>query len=217
MKGTPSVLVGMLSGKAGGTVAANWKGRMYFRTLVTPANPKSDDQKTQRGYMARQGKWFRSLDPVLVHFLDEYGTGVRISGFNVMAKENLRAMHKSLDPYLKPGNPHEPQVEEFEAVQGVGEVAQIDITWAAGIATGTDYMHIWTCPVDPDEAEKEVADVWSHDDGEAVTVLTETTTVTASLADKAYYVVGIILDTATLAAAAHASGGVAHHATSKES
>jgi len=41
---------------AGATVFSRWKGRPYVRQLVTPHNPKSDDQAEARLYMGAVGK-----------------------------------------------------------------------------------------------------------------------------------------------------------------
>ena len=59
-----SVLFSELSNKLGDQiVGARWKGRGYFRSYVTPANPKSDKQVAVRD----------TLDKILKHWQSEIG------------------------------------------------------------------------------------------------------------------------------------------------
>lgn len=215
MKITFSVLVAGASGKAGGTVASNWKGRPYVRTHVIPHNPKSDDQKTQRGFMARQAKWWRTIPAVVVDALDDYGTGIRLSGFNVMARANLKALAASLCPPLKPGNPHEPQVSSFSAGPSGITAKEIDVTWSRAQATQGDHCYFFTCPVDPAEALKEAADEWHHNPAENVLTEDEAATLECGFPDKDYYIAMLIGDAAAIGDTTTLSGGIATHAKTK--
>jgi len=213
MKITPSVLVGAMSGSSGGTTASNWKGRQFVRRRVTPHNPKTAAQVTQRGYMARMSPWFRSLPADLVAKLNDLGSPLQMSGFNVMTREDLKHLAAAENPELIPANPDANALfsaSDANAVVG----SQIDLDFVAGPAILTHYVAFLTCPVDPAEVGLEEPDGWTLDGTPVLVSALAKTAIAVANPGKGYWVVGIVIDTATLAAATLISGGVSCVATS---
>ena len=213
MKITPSVLVGRMSGTSGGTTASNWKGRQFVRRHVIPHNPKTAAQIAQRALMARMATWFRSLPATLVTKLNELGSPLAMSGFNVMVKQDLTDLAASEPPEIIPPNPENDalfSIADDSSVVG----SLIQVVWVAGSAIQTHYVAFLTCPVDPAEVGLEEPDGWTLD-GTPVLVSNLTTgAIAVSNAAKDYWVVGLVIDTATLVAATKISGGVSCVATS---
>ncbi len=139
-----SPLVASASGKAADCVAATWKGRQYIRMYVIPHNPKSDAQKRVRESMTRCVSLWRSLHLVIKFWLDTYGVGYRMSGFNVFVQKN-RLLEEDRGP-LKPvpDNPHHDAVLDFAAVTGIGESGDIDLTWIPGDPTALTQVDYFT-------------------------------------------------------------------------
>jgi len=207
MKVTPSVLVGSLSGKSGGTVASNWKGRQLVRRHVIPHNPKTAGQLAQRAHMARMSTWFRSLPATLVTKLNELGTPLQMSGFNVMTKEDLHDLAISEPPEIIPGNPENDAL--FSCVDAFTITAnQIDIGFVAGAALATHYVVALTCPVDPAEVALEEPDGWTLAATPVLVSAAAYDSIVVLNSAKSYWVVLIVIDTATLVAATKISGGV---------
>lgn len=79
------------SGSIGGAiVASKWKGRNYMRRLVTPANPQSDGQTTNRGimgFLARAWAGIAALDQAAWNDLAAQGN---FSPFNAYVRYNMR-------------------------------------------------------------------------------------------------------------------------------
>jgi len=202
-----------LSGKSGGTVASNWKGRQLVRRHVIPHNPKTVAQLAQRAHMARMSAWFRSLPATLVTKLNELGTPLQMSGFNVMTKEDLHDLAISEPPEIIPGNP------ENDALFSVADnssitTKEVDIIWVPGAALLTHYVVALTCPVTPAEVAKEEPDGWTLTPTPVLVSAGSYPPITVLNAAKDYWVVCIVIDTATLVAATKISGGVSCVGTS---
>ena len=215
MKALLTAFVSGLSGKSGDAVAANWKGIQVIRRRVIPKNPKSAAQVAQRALMARMAAWWRSLPSDLTTFINAHAVGTKMSGFNRSSKQNLDDLVAGNTPAIVPGNP------TCSAVQAIADAtsttdAEIDITWDAGAAPQTYYVHIFTCPDDPAEIGLVEPDVWTMY-GTPVLVSAEAAAAipVANIA-KLYYVVAIVADTNDLATATIISGGTAATATSGE-
>jgi len=207
MKVTCSPLIASLSGRAADAVAASWKGVLYVRKHVVPHNPKSAGQIAQRGYMARMSPMFRSLPTAIKTWLDDLAVGLGKSGFNLMVAEDLKHLADAEDPQIVPANPNENAV--FSIADGAGASGQIDITWVAGSADSTHFVHAFTCPVDPDEVAKTEPDGWTYHSGEVEQVTTGAAgSFVVSNVAKDYHVVAIVADHVVLATAANYSGGI---------
>jgi len=207
MKVIPSPLVAGFSGKAAHAVAGSWKGIGYVRKWVKPFNPKSTDQTTQRGYMSRMSPWFRSLPATVTTWLDDLAVGLGKSGFNLMVAEDLKHLADAEVPEIVPANPKCNAL--FSAADGVGGGGQINITWVAGVATTTYWVHIFTCPVDPDEVAKTEPDGWTY---QSTVVELVSAGAAAALpvlnSGKDYYVACLVANHATLSSATIISGGI---------
>jgi hypothetical protein len=223
MKITPSVIVASMSGAAGSVVASTWKGRGYVRKLVIPKNPNTADQIIYRDRFARMPGWFRSLPAALRSIHEVAAEDVpaswqamadadQLSIFNEFSKANLVALKASLTPPLMRGNPDLNSVGTPAAVAG-GSSKTIAFTWVQGSAPAGTYVLPLTIPVDPDEADKVEPDVITAH--APVAVATQTATLTVATAAKSYYVIGVVIDAATVANSLNASGGAACTGLSK--
>jgi len=202
-----SPLIAGMSGKAADAVAASWKGVPYVRKFVIPHNPKSDAQVVQRGYFARMSPWFRSLPTAITDWLDDLAVGQRKSGYNLMTRLDLKHLADAETPGIVPGNPECNALFSVADGTSVG-VAQLDVDFVAGSALATHYVAALTCPVDPAEDGLEEPDGWTL---QATPVLVSAASYDAMAvlnSGKDYYVVLLVIDTATLVAATIISGGV---------
>ncbi len=215
MKYTPSVMVGSMSGTSGGTVASSWKGILYVRRHVIPHNPKSDAQVIQRDLMARMAPWFRSLPSEIVAKLNDLGSPCRLSGFNVMTKQSLTEMAAAATPSLVPGNP---DCNSLFSAADDGSIldAELEVIWIPGEAVAGNYVVALSCPVDPDEVGLTEPDAWSLATTPVLVSEAGYSTIPVLNIAKDYWVVLLVIDTATLAAATVISGGVACLCTSGE-
>lgn len=216
MKYKPSALISSLSGTTGAAVASSWKGRMYIRRHVIPHNPQSDLQMAQRAHMAHQASWFRSLSDQMEKWLEELGTPLALSGYNVTTKANVLAMARGEAPIIVPGNPNVEEVINFSAYGGGGD-RHLSATWAQGNAVADNCIRLFTAPVDADEEGKEEPDIWTEHTAAGVVKVSDEACLTAALAHglKNYYIVLLVgNNTENFAAATKTSGGVAVLATS---
>ena len=215
MKITWSPLVAGGSGRTADAVVGNWKGISYVRKFVVPTNPKSAAQVIQRGYMSRMSPWWRSLPSDLTALINTLAVGQKMSGFNLSTKRNLTDLKAAAAPGLVPGNPDAAAL--LTVVDGAGGTdAEIDITWAAGAAIATHFVHPFTCPVDPDEAEKEEADAWTMYGTPTLVSAGSIAAIPVTFVAKAYYVACLVGDTNDLATCTVLSGGTAKEITSGE-
>jgi len=75
-------------GAVAGVVGGVWKGKNYLRARVTPANPNSEAQQTQRGKMGAAVAFAKLiLGGVLQPFVDPFQKVM--SGFNWFVKKNI--------------------------------------------------------------------------------------------------------------------------------
>jgi len=129
-----SPLVASASGKAADAVAASWKGRQYIRKHVIPANPQTAAQTLVRESMAACVSLWRSLSSTIKTFLDSYGTGYNMSGYNVFVSKNRAAEQASTA--LKPVPPN-PNVAALTDLTGSVAVAEkITATWTDPVKAG---------------------------------------------------------------------------------
>lgn len=213
MKLVFSPLVAGMSGRAADAVAAAWKGVPYVRKFVVPHNPKSTDQTTQRGYMARMAPLFRSLPDAVTEWLDALAVGLGKSGFNLMVAEDLKHLHEAEDLEIVPANSKCNALFSMADDGGIG--SQIDVTWVAGVAVATHNVHGFTCPVDPNQVGKLEPDGWTYQSGEIelVSALAAGSYLCANSA-KDYYVALLVANHAVLATATAIAGGIGLTCTS---
>lgn len=131
MKVYPSVVVGRLSGTAGKTVAASWKGINYLRGWVKPANPKTAAQTLQRTAFARCVECWQHRIAAEKLYLDKLGSDVRLSGFNVYQSDSTKTERDDHGHRTMPANRYLDPVEGFAAAPGAGATS-IDLTWTVG-------------------------------------------------------------------------------------
>jgi len=213
MKVIPSPLVAGFSGKAAHAVAATWKGILYVRKWVKPFNPKSAGQITQRGYFARMSAWHRSLPAGITAWLDDLAVGLGKSGFNLMVKEDLKHLADAEDPEIVPANPKCNAL--FSASDGTSVLDnEIDVDFVAGVALAAHYVHMFTCPVDPDEVALTEPDGWSYAATPVLVSAGAYDSVTVLNIGKDYYVALIVADTNDLSTATIISGGIGLTCTS---
>lgn len=128
-----SPLLAGASGKAADAVAASWKGRAYIRKHVIPANPKTAGQIAVRESMARCVTLWRSLSSTIKAWLDTYGTGYRMSGYNVFVQK-CRALEQVPSPLVVvPANPNVAALTDLAGTNGDTETV---ITWTDPTLSG---------------------------------------------------------------------------------
>ncbi|MBA7643143.1 hypothetical protein ES703_50857 [subsurface metagenome] len=113
MKITFSPLLAGASGRAADAVAASWKGIAYIRKFVVPANPKTAAQTAVRDAFAACVTLWRSLSTTVKTFLDTYGTGYAMSGYNVFISKNRAAQQAETALRPVPDNPLISAVPDF--------------------------------------------------------------------------------------------------------
>jgi len=213
MKVTCSPLIASLSGRAADAVAASWKGVLYVRKHVIPHNPKSASQVIQRAYFARMPAWFRSLPTDIKTWLDDLAVGLGKSGYNLMVALDLKHLADAEDPEIVPGNPQRNSL--FSAADGSSAVSsQIDVDFVAGAAEATDYVHAFTCPVDPDEVALTEPDGWTYAATPVLVSAGAYDAIPVTNAAKDYYVALVVADTNDLSTATKISGGIGVTCTS---
>lgn len=78
------------SGTIGGVItAAKWKGRPYFRTKVTPSNPRSQAQYRQRAMMAFLSQRWKTFHPAVQALWEPLAQAGSYSRFNAFVQFNL--------------------------------------------------------------------------------------------------------------------------------
>ena len=93
-----SGILSKTTGKVGGVVGASWKGINYIREHITPANPQSEAQNTQREKMRQMVQLAKPLIGVVFHqYVDPLIR--KMSGFNWFIKKNIHAAIKDNAPH----------------------------------------------------------------------------------------------------------------------
>lgn len=138
---TFSVLLSDASGAAGDVVFSRWKGRPYARRRVTPANPNTANQQAQRTAFALCVASWKSLISKLQTAWGTVASTRSISGYNLFCSDNVAQERTDNWQLLTPAELTREPVTTFAAAGGMGS-GTIDLTWAAGSATGTDVMTI---------------------------------------------------------------------------
>jgi len=133
-----SPLISSASGKAADMVAASWKGRAYIRKHVIPSNPETAAQVLVRESLARCVTLWRSLSETVKVWLDTYGTGYRMSGYNSFMSKNRAAEQV---PAALAVVPPEPRVLPVSDLSGSVAVAEkITATWTDPALAGYTNM-----------------------------------------------------------------------------
>lgn len=193
MKIVPSVLVSSMSGSAGDVTAANWKGRLYARRKVIPANPNSAAQQLQRAAMARTVILWQHLIAVLVTFLNKLGSDEALAGYNVFTRLNVKGEAAAVPAGIIPANRYAAALQDFTAATGAAATKEIDITWSAGDYVAADTVLIFY------RAVSAVAEIyttpWLQYDAAAIDMADELATLTMPAAGTEYAIAMIPYDT----------------------
>lgn len=151
---TLAPIVSDAAGKVAGLVFSRWKGRNYIRKLVTPANPQSAAQTEQRDAMARCVELWRSLRQVVKDQLDQFATGIRMSGYNWFVGQNRVPEVLYDSAKLTPHNPDVTQLSTVAFTQGAA--GEIDITWVDPGDDTADTVVSYYRKVEPLSEENEI-------------------------------------------------------------
>ncbi len=143
MKISFSIIAAGLSGSAGDVTAANWKGRPYLRTRVTPTNPNTANQQAQRNGFKRAMFCFQALAALVKTFLDLIGADTQVSGSNAFMSSNVPDEVDSYAHGIIPANRYAETLQGFAAATGAGASGTIDVTWDAGSYIAGDIPYIW--------------------------------------------------------------------------
>ena len=205
-----SVLCSGLSGASADVVAATWKGVQYVRRRVTPKYTNTADQIIRRRDFSRMPLWWRSFPANLVVLLKAAAVGLKMSAFNVVSKVNLTAFFEEVVPQLYAGLGSISNVSNFACV--AGPTKGISMSWDAGAAPATDYVLPFSIPVDPTTAPTAEADQVTFYSPVLVSAKSGGIVVLGTGGD--YFVGGIVIRGATIAAATKVSDPVVVQATS---
>ncbi len=203
MKITPSVLIGEMSGAAGPVVFSKWKGVAYVRQKVTPANPNTVAQQTQRGYFSQVVSWWHNITTTLQDYCEELIEGEPLSGFNAFQSRNVKDLVQTVDPRICPLATDIAAIETFVATTGAP--GEISLTWTAGDAVPTSNIAYYVCKFPADVLTGELITPTST--GALVSALAETL---SGLENGVAYQVFALVESAT----AEFSVAVADDATS---
>lgn len=139
MKVKPSALVSSMSGSTADLTMASWKGILYARKKVIPANPQTAAQTLVREAFAACVTLWRSLHNHMKTWLDTYGVDYAQSGFNVFISKN-RAVEQAgtaLSPV--PANPHIAAPTTFTVAAGGAN--ELVLTWAGDPPAGCTHVY----------------------------------------------------------------------------
>ncbi len=151
MKLKTSALVADMSGSCSDFTAASWKGILYIRERVIPHNPKTAAQTAVRDSLARCVPLWRSYPYWVKLFLDGYGTGYAMSGYNIFM-HLCRALEQAAGKLIiVPPSPYCPKPGTFAAVTGVTDPGDIDLSWVDTSTTDYDFLHAFARKVGTNE------------------------------------------------------------------
>lgn len=114
-------------------VFANWKGIQYARTLVIPANPRTDPQMATRHTFMFLSELYRALPSGAQEPWRNYAMGKPITDRNAIISRNLPLLRGETDIttfVASPGTYSGPALLAFEVAAGAGAGA-IQATWEA--------------------------------------------------------------------------------------
>ena len=184
MKIVPSVLVGSMSGSAGDVTAATWKGRLYARRRVIPANPQSAAQVLQREAFSRCVACYQALPNDIKTYLDLLGSDEALSGYNIMMRGSVADEKGSHGHVIVPPNRYADAIAGFSADTGAGAAGTAVLTWTAGDWLVTDTADVYYRL--KDAVGDEYATPWTQMASGAIALNTGTFTTAALTADTDY-------------------------------
>jgi hypothetical protein len=224
MKITFSPLIAGASGRAADAVMSSWHGRAFVRKHVIPHNPRSIAQVAQRMKLARIPPWWRSLPDAIkgsaamklagtFGLLEIIAKAFNLPAYSVFGKYNLQLLSDDEPPIIIPGNPSANTLGSITA-DAQPLPSEIMLAWTPGAAIATHFVHLFSAPVDPLEADLEEPDVFTY--AGTPQLVSAASGAIADLANEAklYYVVALVADSDDLATATVLSGGIAITATS---
>jgi len=129
---TFSPIISAIRGATAGIVFSVWKGRAYLRERVVPANPRTEDQTTQRDFLAKTVAWWHDLKATFKDACDELGATWSVSGFNAFTARNLKDFADAVDERIMPLNSPVNPIDTLVAATGDGAAGTIDLTWTQG-------------------------------------------------------------------------------------
>jgi len=177
MKVTFTALIAEASGSVGPAVFSRWKGRPYVRTKVTPANPNTALQQTQRNHMARVNAWWAGAKAYLKQYLTPLAQARSLSEFNMFVERNLKDLADEVDERIMPLATSENPIGQITGAD-TGSSGQIDLTWDQGQATTGHEILVYVQPtgLDPDQGALAKANLdsttYAEDCGCTITGLT---------------------------------------------
>jgi len=128
----------------GDTVFSAWHGRNYIRRRVTPSNPQTTDQTTQRNRLKYAVAAWQDLNTDIKERWGEYATPYQMSGYNQFCNYNIPAMKHADDEDLiiTPPNSDVAGPSDMAGATGSG-AGEIDVTWSEGATGAGVYIEIW--------------------------------------------------------------------------
>jgi len=173
-------------GKVADCVFSVWKGRPYIRQRVIPANPQTAAQTAVRESLARVVDLWQSIQIQLKEVWNTYGTGYRMSGFNMFMSQN-RA-DEQVPSLLQVGVPNADldPVVGFAAATGAGAGGDIDLTWTNGTVGADKKIYVL--------ARKTLTDEFTLEDSDTTLVSADAYTISGLDADTEYDIYLLVED-----------------------
>jgi len=187
---TFSPLVTAASGSTGPVVFSRWKGQAYVRSRVTPANPQSEDQTTQRNYLSKVVAWWHDVKATLKDHITPLVAGEKLSEFNAFCKRNVKDLADAADPRIIPLNTPVNPIEDLAASTGSGS-GEIDLTWSQASAAAADTILVLAERTDTPAGQ---SGILVHEPDPAVNPDDEALTVDGLDANTEYDVYVLVLD-----------------------
>lgn len=154
---TFSPLITEMSGKCGDAVFSRWKGVAYVRERVTPANPRSDDQKAQRAALTHTLTMWQSIKSWAKAVWDRYASGYAKSGYNRYIEDNIKLVKTLAAGFITPYDGDYVKISDMDAA--AGGAGEITLTWTndSGVSD-TDFVHVFYRKTETDAEEY----AWTH-------------------------------------------------------
>ncbi len=141
MRMTMGVVYAGASGKAGGAVAAAWRGVPYLRKHnPAPANPQSAGQELTRASLMVLVNAWKHMPARWQAAWNTFAEKLSRSGYNCFVKANLTLQRTDVWLQASPSNPRVFPIITLAAVDA--GVQKVTATWLAGDATPTDKVEI---------------------------------------------------------------------------
>lgn len=148
----------------------NWRGIPYARQRVTPRNPKTSAQQSQRSAFSAASDAWKALPGDISAVWNDFASGQPFTGRNAFTSRNVAALRNQTglgNLLLSPGTRSAPGMSSLSAVAGT-DPGEIDVTFQAPtLPQGWTLGSVIVAAI-VDAAPEDVTEwVWTVDEGPA--------------------------------------------------